>query len=98
VVGGLVEQQQVRLLGEGLGQRRTTDLAPGKPFAVLLRIEPERFQLGLRAVTGCAAGRGVVGEAGALDHRLLRYGGEGEARLHEPFAAVRGDLAGQHLH
>jgi len=101
VVGGLIEQQHVRLGGKHLRQSGTTRLAPGQMGRILATGEAEPLQQVLRAIGIVArleAGRGVI-ERGSMSRkvRLLRQVADGRAGLEEPHSRVGGDGAGGDL-
>ncbi len=95
VVGGLVEQDDVGVLGEGAGQRRAADLAAGEALGGLFGVETEIGEPCLSLVVLGAAGRGVVEQGRAGDLRLLWHEGDAGPRRDVALAAVRLDLAGQ---
>jgi hypothetical protein len=95
MVGRLVEQDQVGLFRERLGERRPPRLASGQALRRLLRIEPEGLERGVGHIALRAPGRGVVTDRRPGDLRLLQHHGDTNAGLQEAVAGVGLHQAGQ---
>ncbi|MNV29316.1 hypothetical protein D3C71_1205380 [compost metagenome] len=76
VVGRLVQQQDVRLLGEGLGEGGAAGLAARQVLRGLFWVEAEGGQPALGGPALGPARGGVVQQGVASDVRLLRHIGE----------------------
>ena len=98
VVGRLVQQQQVGLFGEGLGQGGATGLAAGQALRGFFGVQTEGGQPALGRPGLGLAGRGVVQKGFAGDVRFLRHIGETDGGLDRTVAAVGLDQAHDHLH
>ncbi len=99
VVGRLVQQQQVRGRGQGTGQRRPARLPAGQPTRVLGR-RPARARTAVRrampGIVGPEPGPHVVQRGGMAGQvGLLRQRAQRGARLQEPRAGIRQQLAGR---
>ncbi len=96
VVGRLVQQQHLRVLGEGPRQSRAADFptrqADGRP----LGIEPEGVQLRLGPVRRRSARGRVVDQLRPGDGRLLGHPDHPRRGLQRAFPGIRLGLAGQH--
>ena len=82
VVGRLVEQQQVRLFGEGLGEGGAADFTARQVHRRLLGVETEGGQPGLGGPALGPFGGGVVQQGLAGDDGFLGDIGEACAGLH----------------
>ncbi|MNS53090.1 hypothetical protein D3C72_858340 [compost metagenome] len=98
VVGRLVQQQDVGLFGESLGQGGAAGLAAGQVLRRLLRVEAEGGQPAFGGPALGPAGRGIVQQGVARDLGLLRHIGEAGAGLDGAVAAVGLDQTHDHLH
>ena len=98
VVGRLVQQQQVRLFGEGASEVGAARLAAGEALCGLFGVQAEGLQP-LVGGPGIGAARGrVIAQGRADDGGLLRDIGEASAGLQRAFARVRLDQAHDQPH
>ena len=95
VVGGLIQQDDVRVLGKRLGQRRPPRLAARKALCRLLGIDAKGVQRGLGQIVRRPARCGVFQHRGAGDLRLLRDKGDRCAGRDGAVPVIRLDLSGQ---
>ena len=98
MVGGLVEQQKVRFLGEGARQRRATDFAARKPARRLVGIKLKGREPGAGFPVCSAAGHAVIQKGVAFDDRLLWHIDNPHTGLEESIPAVGADVTGQDAH
>ena len=98
VVGGLVQQDDVRIEGEGPGQGRAPALAAREAGGSLGGIETEGLEGRFGLVPGGAAGSRVVGESRTGHGRLLLDHDDAQTRRNRPFALIGRNGAGQNAH
>ena len=97
MVGGLVQQQDVGVFGQGAGQGHAADFATGKTLGRFLPINAKQLQRGLGLIVFGPACGGVVEHRLAGDLRLLRHNHYAGAGLDHPLTVIGLDQPGQHF-
>ncbi len=98
VVGGLVQQQNIRSLGEGARQGGAAGLTARQAGGRPRRIQAKGFKSGFRLVDLGAAGCGVAQQAVAQNGRLLGQEHDPRRRTKETVPRIRLGQAGQYTH
>ena len=98
MVGGLVQQKKVWMLGERASERGAADLPARQPARGLVRIEFKGREPGARLPIHGAAGHTVIQQRVACNDRFLRHIDNPQARLEKTVAAVGDDLPRQDPH
>ena len=100
VVGWLVEQQDVRVFGEGAGKRDAARLSAGGCLRIEVCRHAPCVEFGLAKVMDRwveAGGDDIAGGGCGAEVRLLFEAADGRAGLEEKLSAIRLNLAGEYL-
>ncbi len=98
VVGGLVEQQHLGVLGKGPRQGDAPDFPARQPSGGALWVQAEGFEFRLGPVDFGPAAAGVVDQPVGDDQRLLRHPDDPRRWMHRALAGVGVGLARQDAH